>query len=292
MYRKYLAVILSVVAIISLTACKANEDGSVTQESTTVFDNTISETVEENVSYTETTMFNETSENYVQEDSQGSTSEVSVVVTETEEATTGVFDNPSDWSKKRIIEEYKKAAIKSNPTVKSTQKISIKEMSVNDGEYESAMSFIKTIISKFLESNSTEKEGITGGFENLVPQDVNSARAYKDGNNIVIEMLMVEQTSGAKEDALSGSVGHAITAVGDIDEVIKDLADRGLPLELSEEDTKIYYTNPVVEVVINENGEIISGTWSYTVEISMNNFKAFGQTVEKAKIVMDNIITV
>lgn len=292
MYKKCFLVVLSLVAIFSLTACKGNVDASVTQESTTTFDNAINETVTENAYYTETTMLNETSENYVQETSVGSTSSETVIVTETEETTIGVFDDPADWSKKRIVEEYKKAAIKSNSSAKSTQKISIKEMSVNDGEYESAMSFIKTIISKFLESNSTEKEGITGGFENLVPQDVNSAKAYKDGDNIVIEMLIAEQTSGAKEDALSGSVGHAITTVGDIDEVIKDLADRGLPLELSEEDTKIYYTNPVVKVVINENGEIISGTWSYTVEISMNNFKAFGQTVEKAKIIMDNVITV
>ena len=232
-----------------------------------------------------------TSEYYVQESSQ-STTESSVVATEVEITTTENYDDPANWSKKRIVEEYKKSARKSNATAKSKQKITIKQMSVNDGEYESAMSFIKTIISKFLESNSTENDGITGGFENLVPKDVNTAKAYKSGDDVAIEMLMVEQTSGAKEDALSGSVGHAITAVGDIDEVIKDLADRGLPLELSEEDTKIYYTNPVVEVVINENGEIISGTWSYTVEISMNNFKAFGQTVEKAKIIMDNIITV
>ena len=199
---------------------------------------------------------------------------------------------PPTGQKKRIVEEYKKAAKKSNSTVKSTQSIVIKKISVNDGEHENVMSFITSIIAKFLESNSTEKDGITGGYENLVPQDVNSAKAYKSGNDTVIEMLMVEQTSGAKEDALSGSVGHAITTVGDIDEVVKDLADRGLPLELSEEDTKIYYTNPVVKVTINDNNQIVSGTWSYTVEISMNNFKAFGQNVAKASIIMENTITV
>lgn len=288
--KRVLAAILSMLLIFSLSACKGNEEVSTTQENTTVINDGINETVAESVFNTEATMVESTSEYYAQESSPVSTSETTSVVTEV--MTTGAYDDPADWSKKRIVEEYKKAAIKSNPTAKSTQRISIKDMSVNDGEYESAMSFIKTIIAKFLESNSTEKDGITGGFENLVPQDVNSAKAYKSGNDTVIEMLMVEQTSGAKEDALSGSVGHAITAVGDIDEVIKDLSDRGLPLELSEEDTKIYYTNPVVKVVINENGEIISGTWSYTVEISMKNFKAFGQNVEKASIIMVNTLTV
>ena len=290
--KRILAVILSVVAILSLTSCKGNNDISATQESTTFLNSDINETVADSVLNTETTVLVETSEYVSQESSDTLPSESAEALTDSEVTTTQVFDDPADWSKKRIVEEYKKAARKSNSTAKSTQSIAIKEMSVNDGEYESAMSFIKTIISKFLESNSTEKEGITGGFENLVPQDVKSAKAYKNGNGTVIEMLMVEQISGAKEDALSGSVGHAITAVGDIDEVVKDLADRGLPLELSEEDTKIYYTNPIVKVTINDNGEIISGSWSYTVEIIMNNFKAFGQTVEKASIVMENTITV
>ena len=101
---------------------------------------------------------------------------------------------------------------------------------------------------------------------------------------------MADQVSGPKEDALSGSVGHAITAVGDISIVINDLSDRGLPLELSEEETSIHYTNATVKVAINSSGEIVSGTWRYTVDIRMNNFKAFGKNLEKASVLMDNII--
>lgn len=209
-----------------------------------------------------------------------------------EQVTVPLNDDPASWSTERIVEEYKSAARKSNSTAKSIQSITLKDISVNNGEYDNVMSFVGGIIGKFLESNSTEKTGITGGFENLAPQDINSAKAYRQGSDTVIEMLMVEQTSGAKEDALSGSVGHAITAVGDISVVVNDLAERGLPLELSEEDTKIYYTNPVVKVVINDNGEIVSGAWSYTVEIRMDNFIAFGQSVNTASIVMDNTITV
>ena len=150
---------------------------------------------------------------------------------------------------------------------------------------------VKPIIAKFIESNSTQFDGITGGFENLVSKDVKSAKAYETNDGTVIEMTMVEQTAGAKEDALSGSVGHAITTVGDISEVTGDLSAMGLPLELSEKDTKIYYTNPVVKVVIGADGKITSGTWSYTVEICMNNMKAFGKTVDKASITMENTIT-
>ena len=299
--QKILAVVLSIIVIFSLTSCKEKENTTTTQESTTKPDNTFNETVAENVLSTESAILNSTTESYTLESSHPASSEVAKISTEpttketqkeTEKTTSSDFDDPSKWSKGRIVEEYKKAAKNSNSTAISTQNITLKEIHINNGEYDSAISMVKPIIAKFIESKSTESEGITGGFNNIVPGDVNSAKAYKSGNNTVIEMVMVEQTSGAKDDALSGSVGHAITTVGDISNVTKDLSDMGLPLEVSEDDTKIYYTNPVVKVIINESGEIISGTWSYTVEISMNNLKAFGKTVDNASIIMENTITV
>ena len=288
-WKRALALSFSFLVFFSLTSCKIKKDDSA-DESTTVAESNINENITQNALNPETTMYN-TTEYFVQE-SQQQVPETTIGTTQAEIITTEPFDDPANWSVERIVEEYKKAATKSNGNAKSTMQITLKDISVNNGEYDKAMSLVKPIIATFIESSSTENTGITGGFQNLVPQDVSSAKAYKSGNDTVIEMVMVEQTSGPKEDANSGSVGHAITAVGDISVVIKDLADMGLPLELSEEDTKIYYTNPSVRVVINDKGEIVSGTWSYTVEISMNNFKAFGQNVDRASITMDNTITV
>ena len=207
-------------------------------------------------------------------------------------ATSADIADPSAWSIEQIIEAYKDSAKKSDSKAKSEQSISLKSISVNNGEYEGLFEFITPIMSKLLANNSTEKDGITGGYKNLSVSDVASAKAYKVGNNIAIEMVMKDQISGAQEDALSGSVGHAITAVGDISVVSQQLTDLGLPLEISEKDTKIYYTKPVVKVLIDKNGEIINGTWSYTVEISLNNYKAFGKTVNTTSVIMDNTITV
>ena len=287
-FKRLFSVVISLFLVFSLVSCKSDEDLSTTQESTTTFDYGMNENVSDSVLNTDVVLSEVVSDNVIQNATQTSSVETTVVTTE---AITEVYDETADWSTEKIIEEYKNAARKSNATAKSTQLITIKDMSVNDGEYQSVMSFIKNIIGKFLESNSKETVGITGGFENLAPEDVSSAKAYKNGSNTTVEFALVDQTSGVKEDALSGSVGHAITAVGDISTVVEDLANRGLPLELSEEETKIYYTNASVKVVINENGEIISGTWKYTVEINMINFKAFGQNVNKASIIMDNTIT-
>lgn len=290
--KRVFAGLLSLIVIFTLSACKVSEETSVTLESTTILNGTVNEVVTDNISNTETPIVDTTIENNVQETSQAIITQATTAKAEV--VTTESYDDPVDWSKERIVEEYKNAAIKSTGSVKSSQKIVMKEININDGENAKMMSFIKSVIAKFLESNSTTKDGITGGFENLVPEDINSAKAYKSDDGTVIEMLMVEQVSGAKDDALSGSVGHAITTVGDISTVVTDLNDRGLSIELSEneEDTKIYYTNPVVNVVINDNGEIVKGTWSCTVEICMNNFKAFGKNVDKASIVMENTITV
>lgn len=258
--KRVSAVLLALLMIFSLTACKASEETSVTLESITAFNDAGNEVVTDNILNTEAPIVENTTLNNVQETLQTTVTQTTTVNAEV--VTTESQDDPANWSKERIVEEYKNAAIKSNGSAKSTQKIVMKEISVNDGENEKMMSFIKSVIAKFLESNSTTKDGITGGYENLVVADVNSAKAYKNDDGIFIEMLMLEQVSGANDDALSGSVGHAITTVGDISTVVADLNDRGLSIELSEneEDTKIYYTNPVVSVVINDNGEIVSGT--------------------------------
>ena len=104
-------------------------------------------------------------------------------------------------------------------------------------------------------------------------------------------MVMKNQTDGAKGDALSGSVGHVISVVGDITVVTSQLTDMGIPLELSEKDTSIHYTNPTVKVLIDSNGKIVKGTWSYRVEIIMNNYQVMGTKIDTTSVVMDNIIT-
>lgn len=203
-----------------------------------------------------------------------------------------ISDDPSQWSVAQIVEAYKNAAAKSETSVKTDQVINLNDVSINNGQYEGAINFVMPIMSKLLANNAKTKDGITGGYENLTEADVASAKAYKSGNYTAIELVMKEQTSGARSDAESGSVGHAVTAVGDIGKVVDQLVDLGLPIEISEKDTKIHYTKPVVKVLVDGNGKIVKGTWSYTVDIGLNNCKVGGKTVETTSVVLDNIITV
>ncbi len=114
------------------------------------------------------------------------------------ETTTVSSDNPAEWSKAEIVEFYKNAAIKTNAGAKSLRNISLKGISINNGQYAGVMDFVSGIMDKIISKNSTEVDG---------------------------------------------------------------------------------------------DGRIIKGTWSYTVDINMNNYKVFGTAVNSTSIVMENVIT-
>lgn len=282
-YKKYFAFILSLVMIASLSAC-----GKDTPDTPSDINMSTSE------KSTDNTIQDETTSSTTEADDTSSTTTTQPSVTDKSEeptvpanAPTQKPDSPADWTKAQIVEAYKAAARKTHSSVKSQHRIEMKEVLVNGKE----IGFVVPIMSAFLRSNETDKDGITGGYDKLTAADVASARAYKNGSSLIIEMTMNKQTSGASEDANSGCVGHAITTVGDIGTVAKQLEDK-LPLELNDKETRIYYTNPTVKVVIDPNGKIVNGTWQYTVDIRLNNYKAFGQPVDSTSVVMKNTLTV
>ena len=267
--KKMLSVILCLTSVFALTACRDEGENATVRESETVIETVTAE-------------------------DEFTTENVSIADGEkTSESTGGEADaDPSDLTAEQVVEMYREAALLSDSFITSDQKILLKSISVNNGEHEKVMGFITSIMSKLLSKNSKEQQGITGGYKALSADDTVSAKAYKSGDGTVIELVMREQTSGPVDDANSGTVGHAITAVGDIGYVIDQMKDLGLPLEISEKETKIYYTEPTVRVYLDSDGRIVSGTWRYSVEIRMNNYKAFGKTVETTSVIMENIITV
>ncbi len=278
---------MCIVMVFSFVACQKDStpDNDIpTDENTTLADEANGTTASPvDVSQTTTT---------VPSDTDASETSVTSATSATAETDTTAATTPAEWTKAQIVDAYKKAAAKSNATAKSDQVITLTKISVNNGEHQNVMDFITPIMSKLLSNNSKETDGITGGFNNLTEADIASAKAYKNGSALVIEMQMNKQTAGINEDAKSGSVGHAITAVGDISVVTKQLKDLGIPLELNEKQTKIHYTNPTVKVVIGPDGKIVNGTWQYTVEIRMDNYTAFGKVVDTTSVIMKNVITV
>lgn len=251
--KKLLAIIAATTLLLSATACGKSETPEQTQETTTESSTqaTDIETTTESLTAEETSETETTSEE-----------ETSVEVTRS--------DDPKEWTEEEIVEFYKEAAIKST-AAKSRQTMTMTDLVVNNGDGLIGV-FIEMVTPLFkstLEKNSTEFDGITGGYEKLSADDVKTARAYKSGNYTVVEMTMIEQVDGIHGDAKEGTVGHAISVVGDISVIEEELPMFTIDFENS--DLSIRYKNPTLKVKINDKGIIEKGTWSYDVVVNLKN---------------------
>ena len=187
---------------------------------------------------------------------------------------------------------YKQAATKSHDQVESSQTMAMPTMVVNDGD--GALGFfinmVKPVIDSVIEKQATTYPGITGGYSKLVPSDVDTAKAYKEGNYTVIEMRMVEQTDGLYGDPQEGTVGHAINVLGNVATAVEQFPD--FDIRYKEADIKIHYADPIVKVRINENGIIEKGTWSYMTEIDIKHLQIESVMVDKAYAEIEYVIVV
>ena len=277
--KKYIAFIITVFLLLSITACNKKDDTPV-GESTTV--NTITETTtQESVSFTET---------ITSYDNNITTTTV------TETTTLNTNNNKNDaslMSASEIVELYKSAASKSDSKIKSVQNISLNDIKINDGTgmANSVIKMVKPIISTVVSGNSTEFDGITGGYSHLTVDDIQEASASNSGDNIVVKLKMKDQTDKGKMSEAEGSVGHAIFVIGDLSAVMGQLSDSGLPVEIQNENISTKYVDAVVNVTIDKDGNIINGKWKYIVTIGLENFKVAGSTVDRTEVTIENVIT-
>ncbi len=204
--------------------------------------------------------------------------------------------DPTQWTTAQIVETYKHAAGRTHNSVTSSQVMSLRDGSLQaPGINAGLLSMTESVMKTVLANNSMNIQGITGGHQNLVVSDVQSARAYKNGSNIVIEMRMKEQVDKGNGNMYSGSVGHAISVVGDIESVIGQFSSLGVETDLRDENCTLHYKNPIVKVAINSNGYIVNGTWSYYVDVTLRDMtiKGFGMTVPVAvsTAIIDFVVT-
>ncbi len=204
--------------------------------------------------------------------------------------------DPTKWSTAEVVETYRHAAGRTHNSVTSYQDMKLRDDSLNaPGIPGALLSFAEGIMAKALSNNSMNIKGITGGHQNLTVSDVQGARAYKSGNNIVIEMVMKEQVDKGNGQMYNGTVGHAISVVGDIDSVVGQFSALGMTAQIADEDCTLHYKNPRLKVTIDSNGRIINGTWSYYVNITLNNMtiSGLGMTVpvKQATAVVDFVVT-
>ncbi len=181
-------------------------------------------------------------------------------------------DDPSQWTDEQIIEFYKAAAVKSHPNAKHSQTMTLGSLVIGEGGGVGGF-FIDKIampaINGVLKKNSTDFDGITGGYNDLVVTDAKSLKAYKSGNYTVIEMTMKDQIDGKHGHNMSGTVGHAITVLGDVSVAVAEFPQ--FKIDTDNADIKIHYNSATVKVKINQNGVIEKGTWKYVASVDIKN---------------------
>lgn len=200
--------------------------------------------------------------------------------------------DPAEWTKEEVVYFYKAAAQRST-SAKSTQTMAMNNgmnVQLNNGALEFLIGLAEPIIKTVLKNNTLEFDGITGGYNSLVPSDAQTAKAYKEGNYTVIEMVMVEQVDNAYGDTFKGTVGHAISVVGNITAVTEQFPDWTVTFDTAF--IELRYVNPVVKVRINQDGIIEKGTWSYVVDVEVKDLYIESVCVEHATTKIDYVITV
>lgn len=286
--KRLFAVLMAFSMLFAFSSCKDNgEDTALTPEIVTdqngeTVTNEDGDAVTKNATAGETVLGSE----------EASTGQATVA-----ESSSAVPD-PSSWTKEEIVEFYKNAAVKSKTAVKSKQQMTMSSMVVNEGDgFIGTMVELATPIMKSaLAKNSTEFDGITGGYEDLVVTDAETVKAYKSGEYTVVEMTMKEQTDGIHGDTYSGTVGHAISVVGDISSVAEALPQ--FVIDFENADLKLRYTEPKLKVKINKDGIIEKGTWTYTVDVTVANLHIAAANfpievmIESAHGSVDYLITV
>lgn len=200
-------------------------------------------------------------------------------------------EDPKEWTKEEVVAFYKAAAKKSTG-VKSVQKMEMNNgmnVKINNSALEFVIGLAEPVIKMALKNNSIEFDGITGGYNSLVPSDAQSAKAYKEGDYTVVEMVMVEQTDDAYGDTFKGTVGHAISVVGNIAVVADNFPN--WTINFKDAFVELKYVDPVVKVKINKDGVIEKGTWSYYVHVHVKGLQIENIVVEDATTVIDYVIT-
>ncbi len=285
--KKFTAILMAFLMALTFASCKDNADIETTTEQQADNDVTqnVTDVYSEDVFDSQQTVSPET---------------MSTTVATTKLATENIptETDPSKWTDEEIVAFYKAAAIRSKTKVKSTEYKNLSEMVVNDGDgfLGTLVELVTPFLISALEDSQVEFDGITGGYENLEVSDAQSIKAYKSGEYTVVEMTMKNQTDGIHADRYSGTVGHAISVVGDISSVEEALPM--LEIGFEEADIKLHYKDAKLKVKINENGIIEKGTWSYEIYITAANLYVGGRrlplsaTVESGYGTVDYIITV
>ncbi len=265
---RFAAAVLAAILLFSFSACKKDDsdsDSSTEEPSVTVDSGTVTESTKpegESTTGEPTTVGSRPS---AQTGSSGTTKPEAI----------NVYSGLNSTNTSKVLRYYKAAAANTK-SIDATQLMSIKRV-----DYTPRNSFQKGMLSLFtgiasaaLAANSTPVNEVPGVPDEIKSSDLISANAVAYGNYTIVTLnVRTQQDDQNTKDAHRGPVGRTVGTVGNLDRVFDEMPS--IKVDTSKGSITLRYDDCKVVVKIdNVSGTIVSGTWSYTVDIDVDNIYA------------------
>lgn len=265
---RFAAAVLAAILLFSFSACKKDDgdsDSSTEEPSVTVDSCTVTESTKpegESTTGESTTVGPRPS---AQTGSSGTTKPEAI----------NVHSGLNSTNTSKVLRYYKAAAANTK-SIDATQLMSIKRV-----DYTPRNSFQKGMLSLFtgiasaaLAANSTPVNEVPGVPDEIKSSDLISANAVAYGNYTIVTLnVRIQQDDQNTKDAHRGPVGRTVGTVGNLDRVFDEMPS--IKVDTSKGSITLRYDDCKVVVKIdNVSGTIVSGTWSYTVDIDVDNIYA------------------
>lgn len=267
-FLRFAAAVLAAILLFSFSACKKDDsdsDSSTEEPSVTVDSDTVTESTKpegESTTGESTTVGPRPS---AQTGSSGTTKPEAI----------NVHSGLNSTNTSKVLRYYKAAAANTK-SIDATQLMSIKRV-----DYTPRNSFQKGMLSLFtgiasaaLAANSTPVNEVPGVPDKIKSSDLISANAVAYGNYTIVTLnVRTQQDDQNTKDEHQGPVGRTVGTVGNLDRVFDEMPS--IKVDTSKGSITLRYDDCKVVVKIdNVSGTIVSGTWSYIVDIDVDNIYA------------------
>lgn len=263
---RFAAALLAAAMLFSFSACRTNDGDSEpsTDESSVTDAANVSESAIET-----------TEPNTAEPTTESRTATRSNVSGGTKTETVNVYKGLNSTNTSRVLKYYKAAAANTK-SIDATQYMSMKRV-----DYTPRNSFQKGMLTVFtgiasaaLAANSKAVTTIPGKYKQIKASDLISANAVAYGNYTIVTLnVRMQQDDQNTKDAHQGPVGRTVGTVGNLDRVFEAMPS--VKVDCSKGSITLKYDDCKVVVKIdNGSGSIVSGTWSYTVDVDIDNIYA------------------
>ena len=263
---RFAAALLAAAMLFSFSACRTNDDGS---ESST------DEPSVTDVANVSDSAIETTEPNTVEPTTESRTATRSNASGGTKTEAVNVYKGLNSTNTSRVLKYYKAAAANTK-SIDATQYMSMKRV-----DYTPRNSFQKGMLTVFtgiasaaLAANSKAVTIIPGKYKQIKASDLISANAVAYGNYTIVTLnVRMQQDDQNTKDAHQGPVGRTVGTVGNLDRVFEAMPS--VKVGCSKGSITLKYDDCKVVVKIdNGSGSIVSGTWSYTVDVDIDNIYA------------------